>query len=233
MYEGPRLVRKWRFDYASDPEAAGVFIRSCVAMLATTILALAMLSPTVSEAASVQTQAAGGLPVAVPAIQSASVLTAPPAPTPDLAPAPTPLPTPAPAMPTVADAKAYLAARFGTDKVPQWGMSQSQCASDIFQGESQWDPHATNKSSGAYGIPQASPKSKMGDWAIAAADAARAAGDLDTAWKYDSWQDNPVVQAEWGADYMVRRYGSPCQALVFRSGYYDADGVFTPGHGWY
>jgi hypothetical protein len=135
-------------------------------------------------------------------------------------------------MPTVDDAKAYLRDSLGTKVVPRWGMSQSQCAIDVFQGESRWNPHATNSSSGAYGIPQAKPKSKMGDWATKLAVAADTAGDAATAWKYRSWQDNPVVQAEWGVAYMIKRYGSPCEALVFRSGYW-RNGTFYPGHGWY
>ena len=103
----------------------------------------------------------------------------------------------------------------------------------IFEYESRWDPHATNADSGAYGVAQSNPKSKMGDWALAKAADARTAGDIATAWKYDSWQDNPVVQAEWGVDYMVSRYGSPCQADAFKFGYTDADGVSHPGRGWY
>jgi hypothetical protein len=111
-------------------------------------------------------------------------------------------------------------------------MAQSQCASLIFEYEASWNPHATNKRSGAYGLPQAKPASKLADWAEAKARAAEGAGDPAAAWLYRAWRDNPVVQAEWGVDYMIRRYGSPCAALAFRSGYWD-DGVFIPGVGWY
>jgi hypothetical protein len=96
-------------------------------------------------------------------------------------------------------------------------MSQSQCASLIFEYESRWDPHATNKTSGAYGLPQAHPASKLANWAEAKARAAEEAGDSEAAWLYRSWRDNPVVQAEWGVDYMIERYGSPCDALAFRN----------------
>ena len=114
-----------------------------------------------------------------------------------------------------------------------WGMSQSQCASLIFEYEAQWNPHATNKVSGAYGLPQAKPASKLGNWANAKAATSATAGDARTAWLYRAWRDNPVVQAEWGVDYMIDRYGSPCAALAFRSGYWDDNGVFVPGVGWY
>ena len=136
------------------------------------------------------------------------------------------------ALPTIQDARNYLVARFGAGVDPHWGLSQSQCASLIFKYEAGWNPHATNKSSGAYGLPQAYPASKLANWAVAKANAAGAAGDPEAAWLYRAWRDNPVVQAEWGVDYMIGRYGSPCAALAFRSGYWEG-GVLIPGHGWY
>ena len=111
-------------------------------------------------------------------------------------------------------------------------MSQSACASQIFEEEAGWDPHATNRSSGAYGLPQAHPVKKLGDWAQAKAEAAAKAGDSETAWLYRAWRDNPVVQAEWGIGYMTARYGSPCAAVAFRDGYWQ-HGVRIAGVGWY
>jgi hypothetical protein len=111
-------------------------------------------------------------------------------------------------------------------------MPQSQCASLIFEEEAQWNPHATNKTSGAYGLPQAKPASKLANWAVAKAKAAEESGDPETALLYLAWRDNPVVQAEWGVDYMIDRYGSPCAALTFRNGYWK-NGVLIPGVGWY
>jgi hypothetical protein len=137
------------------------------------------------------------------------------------------------AVPTVQDARNYLVARLGAKVEKHWGMAQSQCASLIFEYEARWNPHATNKTSGAYGLPQAKPASKLANWAEAKATAAVKAGDPESARLYRAWLDNPVVQAEWGVDYMIERYGSPCAALAFRSGYLDDDGVFTPGVGWY
>jgi hypothetical protein len=135
-------------------------------------------------------------------------------------------------LPTIQDARDYLVARLGDKVERRWGLSQSQCASFIFDDEARWDPHATNKSSGAYGLAQAHPVSKLSDWAEAKATAAEKAGDAESAWLYRAWRDNPVVQAEWGVDYMTDRYGSPCAALSFRDGHWD-HGVLTPGVGWY
>jgi len=136
------------------------------------------------------------------------------------------------ALPTVQDARNYLVVRLGARVDPHWGLSQSQCASLIFEDESRWDPHATNVLSGAYGLAQADPASKLASWAQAKAQAADKAGDPETARLYRAWRDNPVVQAEWGVDYMIRRYGSPCGALAFRSGYWEG-GVLIAGVGWY
>ena len=135
-------------------------------------------------------------------------------------------------LPTIQNARDYLVARLGAKVDRRWGIAQSECASLIFEYEANWNPHATNKRSGAYGLPQANPASKLANWAEAKAKAAANAGDLDGEWLYRAWRDNPVVQAEWGVDYMTTRYGSPCAALAFRSGYWQ-HGVFIPGVGWY
>lgn len=71
--------------------------------------------------------------------------------------------------------------------------SQFACLDLLFNRESGWNPHAMNPSSGAYGIPQALPGSKM---ASAGAD----------------WQTNPVTQVKWGLGYISSRYGTPCNA---------------------
>jgi hypothetical protein len=67
------------------------------------------------------------------------------------------------------------------------------CFNNIIIRESMWKIDATNPSSGAYGIPQALPGSKM---ATAGAD----------------WQYNPETQIRWGLGYIQARYGSPCGA---------------------
>ncbi|MFH8294848.1 lytic transglycosylase domain-containing protein [Streptomyces sp. NPDC018059] len=73
---------------------------------------------------------------------------------------------------------------------------QFQCFSNIVNHESTWNYKATNASSGAYGLVQALPASKM---ASAGAD----------------WQTNPATQIKWGLNYMNDRYGSPCEAWDF------------------
>ncbi|MFB7172871.1 transglycosylase SLT domain-containing protein [Streptomyces sp. NPDC056254] len=73
---------------------------------------------------------------------------------------------------------------------------QFQCFSNIINQESTWNYLAVNKSSGAYGLVQALPGSKM---ASAGAD----------------WRTNPATQIKWGLNYMEDRYGSPCAAWTF------------------
>ncbi|MFJ5528720.1 transglycosylase SLT domain-containing protein [Streptomyces sp. NPDC093261] len=68
----------------------------------------------------------------------------------------------------------------------------------IVSHESGWNVHATNASSGAYGLVQALPGSKM---ASAGAD----------------WKTNPATQIKWGLNYMNSRYGSPAAAWNFWS----------------
>jgi hypothetical protein len=80
-----------------------------------------------------------------------------------------------------------------------WSSSEFSCLDSLWVSESNWNINATNSSSGAYGIPQALPASKM----------ASAGPD---------WQTNPATQIEWGLDYISARYGSPCSAWSFKQG---------------
>jgi hypothetical protein len=73
---------------------------------------------------------------------------------------------------------------------------QFQCFSNIVDHESSWNYQAQNASSGAYGLVQALPGSKMSS---AGAD----------------WQTNPATQIKWGLNYMNSRYDSPCGAWSF------------------
>ncbi|MCW5249114.1 MULTISPECIES: transglycosylase SLT domain-containing protein [unclassified Streptomyces] len=81
--------------------------------------------------------------------------------------------------------------------------AEYQCFDRIVQHESSWNVTATNASSGAYGLVQALPASKM----------ASAGSD---------WRTNPATQIKWGVDYMKDRYGSACDAWTF-----------WQSHGWY
>jgi len=74
-----------------------------------------------------------------------------------------------------------------------WGDDQFVCLDKLWTKESNWRWNAENPSSGAYGIPQALPGSKM----------ASAGSD---------WRTNPTTQITWGLGYISGRYGSPCAA---------------------
>ncbi|MEU1459150.1 lytic transglycosylase domain-containing protein [Streptomyces sp. NPDC005727] len=74
--------------------------------------------------------------------------------------------------------------------------TQYDAFSKIVEHESGWNPSAVNSSSGAYGLVQALPGSKM----------ASAGSD---------WKTNPATQIKWGLDYMNSRYGSPAEAWSF------------------
>lgn len=74
-----------------------------------------------------------------------------------------------------------------------WGQSEYDCLVALWQKESNWNVYAHNASSGAYGIPQSLPGSKM---ATAGAD----------------WATNPATQITWGLGYIQGRYGTPCGA---------------------
>jgi hypothetical protein len=74
-----------------------------------------------------------------------------------------------------------------------WTGSQFQCLDLLWTKESQWNYRAVNRSSGAYGIAQSLPGSKM----------ASVGGD---------WRTNALTQIKWGLNYIGDRYGSPCGA---------------------
>jgi hypothetical protein len=72
-------------------------------------------------------------------------------------------------------------------------ISQFGCLNKLWNKESGWNHRAENPSSGAYGIPQSYPGSKM-----------KSAGA--------DWRTNPATQIEWGLGYIKGRYQSPCGA---------------------
>jgi hypothetical protein len=97
---------------------------------------------------------------------------------------------PAAAIPDPGTAQAYARARLASMGM---GDDQYACLFNLFAKESGWRVNAHNKSSGAYGIPQALPGSKM---ATAGAD----------------WETNAETQVNWGIGYVMGRYGTPCGA---------------------
>lgn len=102
----------------------------------------------------------------------------------------------APASTNFAPQSSYTVAEVKAMAQQIVGGGQFQCFSNIVQRESTWNYKAQNPSSGAYGLVQALPASKM---ASAGAD----------------WQTNPATQIKWGLNYMNERYGSPCGAWEF------------------
>ena len=74
-----------------------------------------------------------------------------------------------------------------------WDDAQYACLVSLWDRESHWNPYAKNKSSGAYGIPQALPGDRM----------ASVASD---------WETNPTTQIIWGLGYIEGRYENPCGA---------------------
>lgn len=93
------------------------------------------------------------------------------------------------------DAGTMQAYAFGYIQRWDWGFDQYSCLVKLWNRESNWRVNAMNPSSGAYGIPQSLPGTKM---ASEGAD----------------WLTNGETQIRWGAKYIKGRYGSPCGALV-------------------
>ena len=73
-----------------------------------------------------------------------------------------------------------------------WGAGEFSCLVNLWNRESGWNTHAYNPS-GAYGIPQALPGSKMSSFGA-------------------DWQNDYRVQIQWGLSYIRGSYGSPCGA---------------------
>ena len=100
-----------------------------------------------------------------------------------------PLASPA-AVDDPAAAKVFAASQLGAHG---WGADQMNCLNLLWERESNWRTTAENASSGAYGIVQSLPASKM----------ASVGSD---------WATNYETQIRWGLGYIEGRYGSPCGA---------------------
>ncbi|MDB5160380.1 MAG: hypothetical protein JWO99_643 [Candidatus Saccharibacteria bacterium] len=74
-----------------------------------------------------------------------------------------------------------------------YGEDQWSCLYTLWTHESGWRTTAGNQSSGAYGIPQSLPASKMATYGV-------------------DYLTNAQTQISWGLDYIKGRYGSPCSA---------------------
>ena len=84
-------------------------------------------------------------------------------------------------------AKEMMASEYG------WGEEQYKCLNRLWTKESNWNYQARNPRSGAHGIAQALPASKM--------------EKVGT-----DWRTNPITQIQWGLLYVSERYGTPCAA---------------------
>jgi len=94
-------------------------------------------------------------------------------------------------------AKSIMLSEYG------WDADQYTCLNRLWTKESHWNYKARNKKSGAHGIPQALPASRM---------------DVIST----DWRTNPVTQIRWGLRYIEARYDVPCKAWAKfkRSNYY-------------
>lgn len=81
-----------------------------------------------------------------------------------------------------------------------WTGAQWEALKALWTRESGWRWNATNPTSGAYGIPQSLPASKM---ASAGAD----------------WRTNPATQIRWGLGYIASTYGNPLRAWAHETAY--------------
>lgn len=84
-------------------------------------------------------------------------------------------------------AKRYMKVRY------DWKRAQFRCLAPLWGKESAWNERAHNSSSGAHGIPQAMPGSKMASVG-------------------KNWRSNPMTQIKWGLSYIKAVYKSPCRA---------------------
>ena len=76
-----------------------------------------------------------------------------------------------------------------------WGPRQYACLDGLWTKESNWNYRSSNKRTGAHGIPQALPATKM--------------ESIGT-----DWRTNPVTQISWGLRYIDSRYETPCAAFA-------------------
>jgi len=93
---------------------------------------------------------------------------------------------------SVGDDARAIAARVAAERYG-WGSAQVACLDSLWTRESGWRVHASNSRTGAYGIPQAVPGSKMSAYGA-------------------DWRTNPVTQIQWGLGYIREVYRTPCDA---------------------
>lgn len=84
-----------------------------------------------------------------------------------------------------------------------WSEEDYNALVKLWNRESEWNPNAHNKSSGAHGIPQSLPANKMAS-------------------EGEDYYTNGYTQINWGLKYIKERYGSPLAAWIHseRKGWY-------------
>ena len=82
------------------------------------------------------------------------------------------------------------------NRLSQLGATQFACLDQVAIRESHWNPYDRNRTSGAYGIGQALPASKMAPFGA-------------------DYLTNPITQVRWMISYVTGRYGSACGAWAF------------------
>jgi hypothetical protein len=93
--------------------------------------------------------------------------------------------------PVAAGTARAIAKKLAADR--GWGDDQFACLDSLWQRESGWRTTAGNPTSGAYGIPQSLPGSKMASVG-------------------PNWRTDAKTQIIWGLGYIKGRYGTPCGA---------------------
>lgn len=172
---------------------AFVIAIDAVIVVAPTVLADPAPSASFSNVPMFAVAAPTASPFVTPLAPAETLYIPDPTPTPEPTPTakPTPVPTP---RDTVWNARTYVKNRVGAKNY--------SCIDNLWTKESKWDPYSGTPS-GAYGIPQAFPGSKMASFG-------------------SNWRTSPLTQVKWGLWYVSNRYGSGCAAWDF-----------WQGHGWY
>ncbi len=173
---------------AAQAAEPGIHTANVGSQTATSADPLAKLNFERVEVAAPTAPADNSVVTMAPAAKPAKAPAAAPAPAPPAAPAKAPV-----AIDDPAGAQAYAASQLGSYG---WAPNQMQCLHKLWTKESDWKTTATTASSGAYGVVQSLPASKM---ASAGAD----------------YRTNYRTQINWGLNYVKERYGSPCGALNF------------------
>jgi hypothetical protein len=180
--------------------ASTLAVGTIAAVAPTPVIGAASAATSTAVTTAGQVAATGAVSVATTAVSAPTVRTAP---TTTRTVASTRVATVAPFRFATVGYNQWWAKRLMTTRYRWTSNVQFRCLVTLWNYESHWNHRAHNRRSGAHGIPQALPGSKM-----------RSAGS--------DWRTNPVTQIAWGLAYVHRRYSTPCGALSHynRRGWY-------------